>query len=205
MLGRLEGVSGLVASLLYGLGLRLLECLRLRIKDLDIGRNCIVVRGGKGDRDRVTVLPGVLKERLGQHLADVRRRYGEDLEELGWGMDLPGALATKYPNAPREWLWYWVFPATRRYERAPGVWRRHHLHPTVVQRAFREAVRVAGITKRATCHTLRHSFATHLLDSSHDIRTVQELLGHRDVRTTMIYPHVLNRPGFGVRSPVDTL
>lgn len=205
VLGATEGVCSLVAGLLYGSGLRLFECLRLRIQDLDFPRDRIIVRGGKGDRDRVTILPVVLKERLKRHLTDVRRRHAEDLGLPGWAMELPSALALKYPNAPREWLWYWVFPAARRYELAKGIWRRHHLHPTVVQRAFRIAAQVSRITKHATCHSLRHSFATHLLDAGYNIRTIQELLGHKDLKTTMIYTHVSDRPGSRVRSPADTL
>jgi len=201
-----EGVPRLVATLLYGTGVRLLEGLELRVKDLDFAGNEILVRAGKGDRDRVTMLPAVLHDRLRRHLVDVRRQHERDLAEgAGWVI-LPYALATKYPNAGREWGWQWVFPATRGYvDAATGQRRRHHLHETVIQRTFREAVRASSVTKRASCHTLRHSFATHLLESGYDIRTVQELLGHRDVRTTMIYTHVLKRGGLGVRSPIDSL
>jgi len=208
VLARLKGrgTSGLVAGVLYGTGMRLLEALRLRTKDLDFAANEITVRGGKGDRDRVTMMPERLKGPLLHHLATVRAQHERDVAAgAGW-VEMPGALGVRYPNAGREWGWQWVFPATRTYDHAPsGQRRRHHLHETVVQRAFREAVRAAGIAKPASCHTLRHSFATHLLESGYDIRTVQELLGHRDVATTMVYTHVLRRGGLGVRSPADTL
>ncbi len=196
----------LVARLLYGSGLRLLEALRLRVEEVDFGRSEIVVRSGKGDRDRVTVLPQSVVPELERHLAQVRAQHRRDLGRgAGW-VELPAALARKYPHAGEEWAWQWVFPSGRwRLDPAAGRQCRHHLHESVVQRAFREAVRASGLSKAAHCHTLRHSFATHLLEAGHDIRTVQELLGHRDVRTTMIYTHVLNRGGLSVRSPADSL
>ena len=205
-LGGGTGAAGLVIELLYGSGMRLLEVLRLRVKDVDFGSNQLTVRGGKGDRDRHTMLPERVRGRLLHHLAEVRTQHERDLTAgAGW-VELPGALGLKYPNAGREWAWQWVFPAGRAYEDAEtGQKRRHHLHETVVQRAFKEALRAGGIAKKASCHTLRHSFATHLLETGYDIRTVQELLGHRSVETTMIYTHVLNRGGLGVKSPVDTL
>ena len=202
----LQGPPRLMAILLYGAGLRLLECARLRVKDVDFATNQIIVRAGKGDRDRVTMLPAVVRTDLVRHVEMVRRQHEADLRHgAGW-VELPWALARKYPNAGREWAWQWVFPATRIYvDRETGQRRRHHLHESVLQRAVKEAVRRAGIAKRATCHTFRHSFATHLLEDNHDIRTAQELLGHRDVSTTMIYTHVLNRGPGGVRSPADRM
>lgn len=203
---QLRGTPRLMAILLYGSGLRLLECARLRVKDIDFPRNQIIVRAGKGDKDRATPLPAVASAALAAHLEAVKRQYDADLRHgAGW-VELPWALARKYPNAGREWAWQWVFPATRIYvDRETGQHRRHHLHESVLQRAVKGAVQRAGIPKRATCHTLRHSFATHLLEEGRDIRTVQELLGHRDVATTQIYTHVLNQGPGGVRSPADSM
>jgi integron integrase len=206
LLLHMAGVPRLMAMLLYGAGLRLLECARLRVKDVDFARNQLTVRGGKGDKDRTTMLPAVVKTELARHLELAKRQHEADLcHGAGW-VELPSALSRKFPNAGREWPWQWVFPATRIYvERATGQRRRHHLHESVLQRAVREALWRAAIPKRATCHTFRHSFATHLLEDGHDIRTVQELLGHRDVTTTMIYTHVLNRGPVGVQSPADRM
>jgi integron integrase len=203
ILAGLRGTPLLMASLLYGAGLRLLECARLRVKDVDFDRGALIVRDGKGQKDRVTLLPAGVAEPLRRHLARVRRLHERDLA-LGVSVELPYALARKYPAANRELAWRWVFPAARTYVHThSGEVRRHHLHESVLQRSFHEAVQRSGVPKPATCHTLRHSFATHLLDAGYDIRTIQELLGHSDVNTTMIYTHVLNRGGRGVRSPLD--
>ncbi len=203
---RLKGERWLIAMLLYGGGLRLLEALRLRVEDLDFQRGEITVREGKGDKDRVTTMPQAVIRPLQEHLQRVRAIHQQDLAD-GYGrVELPNALARKYPNANREWAWQFVFPQENRWVNAKtGEQGRHHVHESLVQKAIKTAVRRAGLTKRVTSHTFRHSFATHLLSDGYDIRTVQELLGHKDVRTTMIYTHVLNRGGRGVRSPADGL
>ncbi len=204
LLERLHGTSWLAASLLYGAGLRLLEALRLRVKDVDSQRNEITVRRGKGAKDRRTLMPGSLKRPLATHLERVHRQHAADLASGAGSVALPDAVASKYPRAAWEWGWQWVFPATRSYrDRETGQRRRHRLHESVVQRAVKRAAREAGLTKPATCHTLRHSFATHLLEDGYDIRTIQELLGHKDLATTMIYTHVLNKGGRAVKSPLD--
>ena len=204
VLSRLEGTHSLVAGLLYGSGLRLLEGLRLRVKDLDFAVREVMVRDGKGRRDRVAPLPEALVPRLREHLERVKHLHDSDLAGGFGAVELPGALARKYRNAACEWGWQWVFPARRRFvDPVRGIERRHHLHETAVQRAVRRAVVTAGIAKRASCHTFRHSFATHLLARGQDIRTVQELLGHSDVKTTMVYTHVLRLGARGVRSPLD--
>jgi integron integrase len=204
VLGRLRGAPWLMGSLMYGAGLRLLECCRLRVKDVDFGRNELTIRDGKGEKDRVTMLPTKLGAPLARHLERVRKQHERDLNGGAGSVALPYALAVKYPRAAWDWRWQWVFPATRLYrDPQSGVYRRHHLHESVVQRAIKAAVRASGITKAASSHSLRHSFASHLLESGYDIRTIQELLGHRDVSTTMVYTHVLNRGGRGVRSPLD--
>ena len=202
----MAGVPRLMALLLYGAGLRLLECCHLRIKDIDFDRNQITVRRGKGAKDRMTMLPAAAKADLAAHLERMRAQHQRDLTKGAGFVELPASLSAKLPNAAREWLWQWVFPATRHYRHEEsGELRRHHLHETVVQDAVRDAVRAAGISTRATSHTFRHSFATHLLEDGSDIRTVQELLGHASVTTTMIYTHVLNRGPSGVKSPADRL
>jgi integron integrase len=206
ILANLDGTKHLTASVLYGSGLRLLEALQLRVKDVDLERRELTVRHGKGGHDRLTMLPEALRTDLHRHIQCVRAQHDKDLRQgAGWAT-MPQALARKLPGAGRELQWQFIFPATRT-QRDPGTGQRfrHHLHESAMQRAVKEAVRAAEITKRATCHSFRHSFATHLLEDGYDIRTIQELLGHRDVRTTMIYTHVLNRGGRGVRSPLDAL
>lgn len=190
--------------LLCGAGVRLLECLRLRVKDIDFGYRQITVREGKGGKDRVTVLPSVVENPLKEHLEGVKIRHEMDLKTGGGYVRLPGRLEAKYPDAHREWCWQWVFPAFRKYrDPATGRLFRHHLYKTVIQRAVKNASARAGIPKRVSCHTFRHSFATHLLEEGYDIRTIQDLLGHREMSTTMIYTHVLNKGGRCVRSPAD--
>lgn len=206
LIGRLRGTHRLVGALLYGTGMRIMEALRLRVKDVDFGRNEILVRDGKGAKDRITMLPGSVVPFLRRHLGAVQQLHRLDLEEGFGAVWLPASLGRKYPGAAREWAWQYVFPADRRsVDPRGGVVRRHHLSDQSFQRALRQALRDAGIAKPATPHTLRHSFATHLLESGRDIRTVQELLGHSDVSTTMVYTHVLNRGGRGVVSPLDRL
>ncbi|MCC6378164.1 MAG: integron integrase [Burkholderiales bacterium] len=204
VLARLEGVHRLIGGLLYGTGLRIMEAMRLRVKDVEFARREILVRDGKGSKDRVTMLPVRLVAALREQLAHAREIHRVDLDEGFGAVWLPFALARKYPGAAREWAWQYVFPAdTRSVDPRDGDVRRHHLSDQSFQRAMKNAVRGAGIAKPATPHTLRHSFATHLLESGYDIRTVQELLGHQDVSTTMVYTHVLNRGGRGVVSPFD--
>ena len=206
VLALMEGVHGLMARLIYGSGLRLSECLRLRIKDVDFERREVLVRDGKGAKDRVTMLPSRLAEPLRDHLTQARRLFDADRTAGRPGVYLPHALERKYVGAGKNWAWFWVFPALRlSVDPLSGIERRHHLHEKGLQRALKLGVERAGICKPVSVHTLRHSFATHVLQAGYDIRTVQELLGHSDVSTTMIYTHVLNRGGRGVVSPLDSL
>ena len=204
VIGFLSGRQQLMAKLLYGSGLRLMECVRLRVKDLDFAQRQIIVRDGKGTKDRVTMLPGVLIPPLQEHLRHVKRVHEGDLAQ-GYGrVYLPSALERKVPHANREWIWQYAFPASKlSKDPRSGVIRRHHIHESGLQKAVKKAARLAGINKPVTCHTFRHSFATHLLESGYDIHTGQKHLGHKDVKTTMIYTHVLNRGGLAVRSPLD--
>jgi integron integrase len=204
VLAQMRGAPRLLAALLYGSGLRLMEACTLRVKDVDFTRGQITIRRGKGAKDRVTMLPSSVAVVLRAHLVRVLALHARDVAQGRGAVWMPDALARRSPAESRAMAWQWVFPARRCYcESATGIWRRHHIHPTAVQRALTHAVRRAGITRRATCHTLRHSFATALLESGYDIRTIQELLGHADVATTMRYTHVLQRGGLGVRSPAD--
>jgi integron integrase len=207
LLARLEGTVQLIVLLLYGTGMRILECLRLRIQDVDFDLGHITIRDGKGHKDRTTLLPDACRQRLQDHLTHVHELHDRDIADGFGRVHLPAALARKYPNAAADWRWQYVFPAgSRGTDPRTNQIRRHHLHPSVVQKAIKQAVRDSGIAKRASCHTMRHSFATHLLMAGYDIRTIQELLGHKDVKTTMIYTHVLNMSGGkGIISPVDTL
>jgi integron integrase len=200
----MQGLNLLMARLIYGCGLRLQECLELRIKDIDLGSGIVIVRSGKGDKDRRTVLPESLRAELSDQISSVRKVYDADRQAGAAGIYLPGALERKYPNAGKEWPWFWLFPAeTLSVDPRTSVLRRHHVYHASLQRAFKSAVVQAGITKQASVHTLRHSFATHLLENGYDIRTIQELLGHTNLQTTMIYTHVTKRNILGVKSPLD--
>jgi integron integrase len=203
-LGRMEGTAGLIAKLMYGTGMRLMECLQLRIKDIELVRREVIVRQGKGAKDRITMFPASLVEEMSQHLAAVRLTYRRDVLAGIAGVELPDAYAVKNPSAATDWAWFWCFPQDHlSVDPRSGVKRRHHAYGQTFQRALKRAARAAGIVKPISSHTLRHSFATHLMEAGYDIRTVQELLGHKDVSTTMIYTHVLNRGGRGVVSPLD--
>lgn len=205
LLGRLRGTKWLMASLLYGAGLRLRECLTLRVKDVDFGYRQILIRDGKGGKDRVTILPGSVVEPLKAHLECVKTIHDQDVADGCGDVELPDAIARKYPRAPFEWGWKFVFPSYKRsVDPRSGAVRRHHVYENYLIRGVKDAARAAGIAKHVSCHTLRHSFATHLLEGGYDIRTVQELLGHNDVSTTMVYTHVLNKGGRGVKSPLDS-
>ncbi len=206
IINQLEGRNWLMGQTMYGAGLRVMECVRLRVKDIDFGYRQIVVRDGKGRKDRITLLPDIMVDNLKRHLEKVKSIHDFDLK-AGFGtVYMPYALERKYKHADRSWSWQWVFPASKRsIDPRSKIERRHHINESVIQKAVKKATRSAGITKTGNCHALRHSFATHLLESGYDIRTIQELLGHKDVSTTMIYTHVLNRGGRGVKSPGDML
>jgi len=206
ILAQIKGDKWLMACIMYGSGLRLMECLRLRMQDLDLQSSTVTVRDGKGNKDRVTMLPSSIKKPLLEHIKKIRKIHENDVKN-GYGkVFMPYALSRKYPNASREWRWQWVFPQEKLWRNEiTGERGRHHVHESIIQRTVKEAVAKVGLTKRATCHTFRHSFATHLLEDGYDIRTVQELLGHKDIKTTMIYTHVLNKGPAGVRSPADML
>ncbi len=206
ILNRMSGTTQLMAMIIYGGGLRLTECVRLRIKDIDMEKGYVTIRSGKGDKDRITLLPKRLNDRLALHLEKLRGLYDKDREKNLPGVALPGGLERKYPNAGKEWGWFWLFPSkSLSVDPVSSVVRRHHIHPVTLQRAFKKAISEAGIVKNASIHTLRHSFATHLLESGYDIRTIQKLLGHKHLQTTMIYTHVAGKEFRGVRSPLDML
>jgi integron integrase len=206
ILSFLNGPYLLMAQLMYGCGLRLMECLRLRIKDVDFENDLLMVRSGKGEKDRALMIPGKIRKELSNQVASVKEVHDQDLK-MGYGeVSLPDALEKKYPGAPKEWGWQWVFPAEKlSVDPRTGKVMRWHIHPSAIQRAVKEAVMKANLPKMASCHTLRHSFATHLLEAGHNIRTIQELLGHKHVNTTMIYTHVIRKKPFEIKSPLDVL
>jgi integron integrase len=204
VIANMSGVYKIVAQVMYGGGLRIAECMRLRVKDIDFANRQIVVRDGKGEDDRFTILADTVIQPLQEHLRQVKLIHEKDLQKGSGSVYMPFALERKYPNASKEWIWQYVFPASSLFkELETGIMRRHHLHETAVQKAVKEAARLAKIDKHVTPHIFRHSFATHLLQAGYDIRTIQELLGHKDVKTTMIYTHVLQRGGLAVKSPLD--
>jgi integron integrase len=204
LIGALHGIYGLMAQIIYGGGLRLKECLRLRIKDVEFEKNTLMIRGAKGDKDRQTILPETVQQNLREHLSKVRKLYDADRQSNVAGVYLPGALSRKYPKADTEWIWYWVFPsANLAVDPRANVVRRHHLSGSNLQKAIKKAVAALGIDNKVSVHTLRHSFATHLLENGYDIRTIQLLLGHASLQTTMIYTHVAHKNFLGVRSPLD--